>query len=71
MQTMACRRSLVSQRIAIAQCLLLLAVSLLLPGCDPGGSSGSLTPPATPSAQVEQQAVGPSGCMGRTPGWPA
>jgi hypothetical protein len=57
MQTIACRRPRVAQWLAIAQSLLCLAVSLVLPGCDTSGSSGSLTPHATPSAQVEQQAI--------------
>jgi hypothetical protein len=35
----------------------LLALTLLLAGCQPGGNQGSLSPPDSPSAPVEQQAI--------------
>jgi hypothetical protein len=44
MQTLACQRPVVSQRLAIAPWLLCLTISLVLAGCDTSGSSGSLTP---------------------------
>ncbi len=34
-----------------------LALTLLLSGCDPGGNQGSLSTPDSPSAPVEQQAI--------------
>jgi hypothetical protein len=35
----------------------MLALTLLLVGCDPGGNQGSLSPSDSPSTQVEQQAI--------------